>query len=67
MTQQEYIKAQACLRAIKYADTSTEAQVLEADSSLKRLIVEYVRDFPPITGTFRYTQDNVDEARRAGF
>jgi len=55
MTEREYIAEQARLRSIGDKE------------GLKKLVDRYAQERPPITGTFVYTQKQVDEAKKAGF
>jgi hypothetical protein len=59
--QREYLEKQAPLRAAWV--NGDEA----AGEQLKQLVAEYTEKCPPITGTFRYTQEQADEAKKAGF
>jgi hypothetical protein len=59
--QQEYLEKQAPLRAAWLNGDE------DAGEQLRQLIAESTAKFPPITGTFHYTQEQVDEAKRRGF
>ncbi len=59
--QREYLEKQAPLRAAWINGDE------EAGRKLHELVEETTKKCPPITGTFTYTQADVEEAKRAGF
>jgi hypothetical protein len=59
--QREYLAKQAPLRAAWLKGDEA------AGDQLRQLVEEYTAKCPPITGTIHYTQEQVDEARKAGF
>lgn len=59
--QKDYLKKQAPLRSAWLKGDEA------AGEQLKKLVAEVTAKHPPITGTFHYTQEDVDKARKAGF
>lgn len=63
----EYMDRQTPLRAA-WLDKSLPAEVREeAGRKLTALIAEVTAKCPPITGTFTYTDEDVEEAKKHGF
>jgi hypothetical protein len=58
--QKEYLEKQAPLRAAWLNGDE------DAGRKLKELVAEYTAKQPPLAGTFSYTQEQVEQARRAG-
>lgn len=59
--QLDYLKKQAPLRAAWINGDE------ETGEQLKALVAETTVKCPPLTGTFTYTQQDVEEAKKAGF
>lgn len=55
------------LRVIKFDENATAEERADANEQLQRLTEEYYTDYPVITGTFCYTQADVEVAKKAGF
>jgi hypothetical protein len=63
----EYLETQAPLRA-KWLDKSLPPEVREeAHRELLKVRDAFTEKFPPLTGIFAYTQEDVDEAKKHGF
>ncbi len=67
MTEREYIQEQARLRAIAYNTSLPVKERDAAQAGLDALVKRYESEYPTIKGVFRYTQEDVEEARRHGF
>mgnify|MGYP001559039587 CR=1 FL=1 len=65
--QREYLQEQAPLRAKWLDESLPEDEREEAHRQLHQVVEKYTKLCPPITGTFYYTQADVEEAKRAGF
>lgn len=59
--QREYLEKQAPLRVAWINGDE------EAGKKLRQLVAETNAKCPPLTGAFRYTQADVEEAKKAGF
>lgn len=64
---QAMMREQVRIRAIKYSPTSTEEAIAQAQADWEVCLAAYRERFPLITGTFTYTQKDVDEAAAHGF
>ena len=67
MTEQEYMREQARLRTIAYNEALPAQEREAAKKNLEALVERYRKEYPPIVGTFTYTQEEVEEAKRHGF
>lgn len=65
--QRDYLEKQAPLRATWLDESLPAEDRAAAYEQLTTLIQETTKKCPPITGTFYYTQEEADEAKRHGF
>ncbi len=66
--QHDWLVYQAPLRHTAYFDeNATEEEKAEAERLLKESIQELTDKHPPLTGTFTYTQEQDEEAKKHGF
>lgn len=66
--ERKWMEYQAPLRHTAYFDeNATPEEKAEADRLLRESIEVITSVHPPLTGTFRYTQEDVEEAKRHGF
>jgi hypothetical protein len=63
MTDREYLEAQAPLRAKWLDQTATPEEREVARVALMALVAKATKERPPLTGTFTYSQEDVDEKK----
>jgi NAD-dependent SIR2 family protein deacetylase len=61
------LEVQANLRKIIYNENLPQEERDAARAELKNEIDAHVKKFPIITGTFEYTQEDVEDAKEAGY